>query len=215
MNLPVYNQNGEKVSEIEIPAILESLKRNDALIHLVMRWQSLNSFHPWAHTKTVGEVRGGGRKPLRQKGTGRARHGTIRSPLWRGGGVTFGPRNEQNRQIKVNIKQKRKAILTVVAEKIRGNSIKVLENLKPETLKTKNVEGILKNFLQPRKRKKYETALVVISSNDTELIKVIRNLPYADAIEARNLNILSLLNHKYLFVEPKGLEIIINTFNKK
>ena len=109
------------MNEIDIPEIFEKLKRNDVLIHQVMRWQTLNSYFPWAHTKTIGEVRGGGRKPWRQKGTGRARHGSIRSPLWRGGGVTFGPRNEENKKIKINLKQKRKAILMVVAEKIKGN----------------------------------------------------------------------------------------------
>ncbi len=215
MKVPIYNQEGKIIGEYEIPEVFEKIGINQALIHQVMRWQILNSYYPFAHTKTRGEVRGGGRKPWPQKHTGRARHGSIRSPIWKGGGVTFGPRKEKIREIKINKKMRRKAILMVLAEKIRKNFIRVLENLKPSEYKTKNMHKILTNFLQPRKtKKKFESALVIIPENDKDLIKSIRNLPYADAIEARNLNILSLLNHKYIFLEPKSLEVIIKTFLK-
>jgi len=216
MKVPVYNQKGEVVGEYEIPKELEEIELNPALVHQVMRWQILNSYYPWAHTKIRAEVRGGGRKPWPQKHTGRARHGSIRSPIWKGGGVTFGPRKEKVRAIKINKKMKRKAILMVLAQKIKNNFLKVLETLKPEEYKTKKMHEILTKFLEPRKtKKKYESALVVIPENDKNLIKAVRNLPYADAIEARNLNILSLLNHKYVFVEPKSIEVILNTFLKQ
>lgn len=215
MKVPVYNQEGKEIGEYEIPEILEKIKVKPALIHQVMRWQILNSYYPFAHTKTRAEVRGGGRKPRPQKHTGRARHGSIRSPLWKGGGITFGPRKEKIRAIKINKKMRRKAILMVLAEKIRKNFVKILENLKPFEYKTKNMHKILTNFLKPRKtKKKFESALVIIPENDKDLIKSVRNLPYADAIEARNLNILSLLNHKYVFLEPKSLEVILKTFSK-
>lgn len=215
MKLKVYNQTGEEVGEIEVNDIFDKLKLNQALVYQVARWQMMNSYHPWAHTKTRAEVRGGGRKPWRQKGTGRARHGSIRSPLWRGGGVVFGPRKEKIRKIKINKKMKRKAILMVLAEKMRKNYVRVIDNLMPPQFKTKLMDKILSQFLQKRKtKKKRESALVIIPENNKKLIRSIRNLPYANAIEARNLNILSLLNHKYVFLEPQSIEIIKKTFIK-
>jgi len=215
MKVPLYNQKNEIIGEIEIPEILENIETNIPLIHQVMRWQILNSYYPFAHTKTRSEVRGGGRKPWPQKHTGRARHGSIRSPIWRGGGVTFGPRKEKIRAIKINKKMRRKAILMVLAEKIRKNYARFLESLKPEEYKTKFVHKMLINFLKPRKTaKKYESALLILPDNDKMLIRAVRNLPYADAIEARNLNILALLNHKYIFLEPKSLDVIIKNFAK-
>ncbi|MCS7184218.1 MAG: 50S ribosomal protein L4 [Patescibacteria group bacterium] len=215
MKLKVFNQQAEIIDELEFDGFFDKLEINHALIHQVMRWQILNTYHPWAHTKTRGEVRGGGRKPWRQKGTGRARHGSIRSPLWRGGGVVFGPRKEKKRKIKINKKMRRKAILMVLKEKINQDRIRVLNSLTPPDYKTKFMNQILIRFLEKRKTdKKRESALVVFSNSNKNLIRSVRNLPYANAIEARNLNILSLLNHKYIFIEPEGLEIIKKTFLK-
>jgi len=214
MKLSVYNQEGKEVSQIEVNDIFEKIRFNDALVHQVARWQSLNAYYPWAHTKTRGEVRGGGRKPWRQKGTGRARHGSIRSPIWKGGGVVFGPRKEKTRQIKINKKMKLKAIAMVLAQKIKNGYLKILESLEPKERKTKYMDKILTNFLKPRKtKKKFETALVVVSDNS--LIKFIRNLPYADAIENRNLNLLSLLNHKYVFTDIENWKKIEEKFKNK
>jgi len=213
MKLDLYNKEGEKIGEIEVNDIFDRIKRNDALIHQVMRWQILNSYYPFAHTKTRGEVRGGGRKPWPQKHTGRARHGSIRSPIWKGGGVVFGPRKEEKKAIKINKKMRRKAILMVLKEKMKNGLVKVLEDFNLKEYKTKEMNKILEKFLQKRKtKKKRETALLIIPENDTKLIKAIRNLPYADAIEARNLNILSLLNHKYVFTVPEAFDIIKKTF---
>lgn len=215
MILKVYNQQGEEIDKIEVDDVFDKLKFNPALVHQVMRWQILNNYYPWAHTKTRGEVRGGGRKPWRQKGTGRARHGSIRSPIWKGGGVVFGPRKDKIRKIKINKKMKRKAILMVLAEKMRNNYVKVLNSLLPDEFKTKKMDKILSQFLEKRKtKKKRESALIVIPDNNKDLIRSIRNLPYADVIEARNLNILSLLTHKYVFLEPESIEIIKKTFIK-
>ncbi|GIW65906.1 MAG: 50S ribosomal protein L4 [Candidatus Parcubacteria bacterium] len=215
MNLKVYNQQGQEIDEIEVNGIFDSLKFNPDLVHQVMRWQILNNYYPWAHTKTRAEVSGGGRKPWRQKGTGRARHGSIRSPIWRGGGISFGPRKDKIRAIRINKKMKRKAILMVLAEKMRRDYVKVLDTLIPSKFKTKIMDKILSNFLEKRRtKKKRESALIVIPDNNKDLIRSIRNLSYADAIEARNLNILSLLNHKYIFLEPKSLEVIKETFIK-
>lgn len=213
--VPVYNQKAEIINEIELPEEIFNLPWNPVLVHQVMRWQSLNTYFPWAHTKDRSEVRGGGRKPWPQKGTGRARHGSIRSPIWRGGGVTFGPRKENIKQIKINKKMRKKAILTVLAQKLRDNELKILETFKTEAPKTKLVENFLKNFLAPRKKKKYQSVLLALEKNDPLLIRSVRNLPYAKAIEARNLNVLDLLNHKFLFLTPQAIEVIKDTFLEK
>ena len=216
MKIPVYNKEGQVIEEIEIPKEISELEFNKDLVHQVMRWQMLNSYFPYAHTKTRAEVRGGGRKPWPQKHTGRARHGSIRSPIWRKGGVTFGPRKEKIRAIKVNKKMRRKAILMVLAEKLRRNYLKIFDDLNFANGKTKEVAKFLAKFLAKRKtKKKRETALLVLENNNRETIRGTRNLPYADAIEARNLNILSLLNHKYVFLEKRAINKILTTFKIK
>jgi len=212
MKIPVYNLKGEKIEEIDLPEEKFSLPFNHALVHQVMRWQMMNSYFPYAHTKTRGEVSGGGRKPWPQKGTGRARHGSIRSPIWRGGGVTFGPRKEKKRELKINKKMRRKAIFIVLSEKIRRNLLKVFEKF-DFAKKTKKAEEFLKNFLEERKtKKKRETVLLVTENDSKEINYAVRNLPYANTISARNLNILSLLNHKYIFLEKGAIQKIQETF---
>jgi len=212
MKVPVYDLQGNQVEEIELPDKFFSLPFNPDLVHQAMRWQMMNSYFPYAHTKTRAEVRGGGRKPWPQKGTGRARHGSIRSPLWVGGGVTFGPRKEKNRKLKINKKMKRKALFIVLSEKLRRNFLKIFEEFDFQG-KTKKAEEFLKKWLQERKTdKKRETVLLVSASENKNLSQAVRNLPYANTISARNLNILSLLNHKYVFLEKEAIEKIINTF---
>ena len=215
MKTDLYNFQGEKIGEIELPEEIFNLEFKPELVHQVMRWQMLNTYYPYAHTKTRAEVRGGGRKPWPQKGTGRARHGSIRSPIWKGGGVTFGPRKEEIKQIKINKKMKRKAILMTLAEKLRQNLLRVIDKVDPKTHKTKEFEKFFSKFLEPRKtKKKRETGLLVIEENKPEIFRGVRNLPYADVIEARNLNLLELLNHKYLFLTKDSIEVIKKTFLK-
>lgn len=210
----LFSLDGKEVGEYVLPEEIFSLKFNSALVHQVMRWQMFNTYFPWAHTKIRSEVRGGGRKPWRQKGTGRARHGSIRSPIWRGGGVTFGPRKEKVRQIRITKKMRRKAILMTLAEKFRRNLLKIFEDL-PSVDKTKEMAKFLTKFLQPRKtKKKFESVLIVMPANDQFILRATRNLPYANVVEARNLNLLALLNYKYLFLSPKSIEVIKNTFLK-
>src|SRR5271166_6555953 len=102
MNADVYNWNNEKVGTMELPASVFGAKWNAMLVKQVLEAQAANRREPWAHTKTRGEVRGGGKKPWRQKGTGRARHGSTRSPIWRHGGITHGPRAERDFSVKIN-----------------------------------------------------------------------------------------------------------------
>ncbi|MDE1941428.1 MAG: 50S ribosomal protein L4, partial [Patescibacteria group bacterium] len=114
MEATVYNQQGKSAGKISLPEDIFNVPWNADLVHEIVRLMNSNSRTPVAHTKTRGEVRGGGRKPWKQKGTGRARHGSTRSPIWVGGGVAHGPRNEKNYSRKINRKAKSKALFTIL-----------------------------------------------------------------------------------------------------
>jgi len=151
-----------------------------------------------------GEVSGGGKKPWRQKGTGRARHGSIRSPLWKGGGVTFGPTSERNFKLGINKKMARKAFLTALSGKVKDNELLVLDELKLMAPKTKEMAKIMKNFPQIKNG-------LLISPKDENIKKAGRNLPNLSIASIDNLNISDILKHKYLIFTEDG----IGQLNKK
>ena len=146
MNVNLYNQKGEKVGEVKLPSEIFDVPFNEDLVWQVIYCQMANKRKPIAHTKDRSEVRGGGRKPWSQKGLGRARVGSIRSPLWRGGGVTFGPRKERKFKKRIPKKMKRKALFCVLSEKLRRNLIVFLDKLVLEKIKTKEMVKILDNL---------------------------------------------------------------------
>jgi large subunit ribosomal protein L4 len=143
-----------------------------------------------AHTKTKGEVSGGGKKPWRQKGTGRARAGSIRSPLWRGGGVIFGPRRDRNFKVKINKKTKRLAFLMALSEKVKNKGLLLLENFNLETPKTKLVSGLLKKL--PIKSKR--VLIVFPKRQETKNMSLAaRNITNVEQADLGSLNLLDLL----------------------
>lgn len=149
MKVPVYNQKGEKVSEALLPKEIFAIKMNSDLVHQVVLSQVANRRQITAKVKDRSEVRGGGRKPWRQKGTGRARVGSTRSPIWRGGGVTFGPTTEKVFKKRIPKKMRKKALFMVLSAKAKENLLLVLDNLKIEKPKTKSMAEILnKLFLK-------------------------------------------------------------------
>src|SRR3989344_1794431 len=156
----VYNQEGKEIANLELNKAIFKLPWNDDLVHQAVRVAFANQRQVLASTKDRSEVRGGGRKPWRQKGTGRARHGSIRSPLWKGGGVTFGPTTERNFKVKINKKMAQKAFLIVLSAKAKDNEILILDDLKLSAPKTKEMAKIMKNFSQVK------TALLVLESNN-------------------------------------------------
>jgi len=207
MNTKVYNQKGEEVGEIELPKEIFEIKMNTDLVHQVVLAQMANRRQKSAKAKDRSEVRGGGRKPWRQKGTGRARHGSIRSPLWRGGGVTFGPRIEKIFKKKISKKMRRKSLFMVLSQKVKDNLLLVLDDLKIEKPKTKTMTEILnKLFL------KKGSGLIVLSKLDKIIILSSRNIPKAQTIQARDLNVLDLLSFKYVLVSKGAIEVIKETF---
>ena len=209
MKVAVYNQEGKEIGQTLLPKEIFDLKVNPDLIHQVVTSQTANRRRVLAHTKGRGEVRGGGRKPWRQKGTGRARHGSIRSPLWKGGGVTFGPTKERNFKKKIPLKIKRKALFMVLTEKAKNNFLIVLEKLKLEKIKTKEMAATLKNF--PCKNK---SCLIVLPEVNKNIVLSVRNLPRTGTMEARNLNCLDLLSFQYLLLPKDSIKIIKDNFLK-
>ena len=209
MKIAVYNQEGKEVGKSLLPKEIFDLKLNPDLVHQVMVSQMANRRRVIAHTKGRAEVRGGGRKPWRQKGTGRARHGSIRSPIWRGGGVTFGPTKERIFKEKINKKMRRKALFMVLSAKAKNNSLILLDKLKIEKPKTKVMAEIFKKL--PCKGKSSLMALPIIDKN---IILAARNIPKITTIQARDLNVLDLLNFKYLVMPKEAIKTIKETFLK-
>ena len=214
MLVNTYNQNGEKISQTRLPSEIFDVKINPDLVHQVVVSQMANRRKVIAHTKTRGEVRGGGKKPWRQKGTGRARHGSIRSPIWRHGGITFGPRKEKVFKKEIPKKMRRKALFMVLSAKTKENLLILLDSLKIEKPKTKLVAKILENLRSKIENFKKGSLLIALPKKDEIIFRAGRNIPEVGIIEARNLNVLDLLSVKYLLMPKETIKVIKETFLK-
>lgn len=209
MKAAVYNQKGEKSVAIELPDNVFGLKWNADLVHQVVTSQAANQRPKIAHAKGRGEVRGGGKKPWRQKGTGRARHGSIRSPIWKGGGVTHGPVKEKVFARKINKKMARKALYVVLSAKARDGEIIVLEDLKFPEPKTRLAAKVFENLSQVKEfknLKKGNGVLAALPEKEGLTRRAIHNLPYAGVEEARNLNAYQVLRYKYVLFPKSVIE---------
>lgn len=209
MKYEVFDQAGKKIGETLLPKEIFDIKINPDLVHQVVVSQMANRRKVIAHTKGRGEVRGGGRKPWRQKGTGRARHGSIRSPLWKGGGVTFGPTKEKVFKKKIPKKMKRLALSMILSAKAKNNLLILLDKLKLEKAKTKLMAEIFKKL--PCKDK---SSLIALPGIDKNLILAARNFPKAQTIQAKDLNCLDLLSFEYLIMPKEAIKVIKETFLK-
>lgn len=208
MKITVYNQEGKEVGQTLLPKEIFNLEVNHDLVHQVVVSQMANRRRVIAHVKDRSEVRGGGRKPWRQKGTGRARHGSRRSPLWKGGGVTFGPTKERVFKKKINKKMRTKALLMVLSAKAKNNLLLVLDKISLEQPKTKLIAKIIENF------KKKGSSLIVLAKIEKNIIRAAKNLPEVGTIQAKDLNTLDLLNFKYLVMPKEAIKVIKETFLK-
>ncbi len=205
METLTYNQKGQEAGKIKIPESVFGVTWNADLVHQVVVSMMSNSRHPIAHTKTRGEVRGGGKKPWQQKGTGRARHGSSRSPIWVGGGTTHGPRNDKNYDRKVNKKAKTKALYTILSKKFRDGEILFIDSLDFKIPKTKDAKSTLLAFSKIKGFEKFATkpknvAIITIDKKYPQLVKSFKNFGNLEVEELRNINPVSLLNHKYLVI---------------
>ncbi|MEK7061728.1 MAG: 50S ribosomal protein L4 [Patescibacteria group bacterium] len=209
MKTTVYNQEGKKVEEISLPKEIFDVKLNSDLLHQIVVSQMANKRQITAHTKDRSEVRGGGKKPWRQKGTGRARHGSIRSPIWRGGGITFGPRKERVFTKDVPKKMRRKALFMVLSEKARGNLLVILDKIQIDKPKTKEIVKSLSKL--PCRE---NSCLIALQEHDKKVFLSARNIKKTSIVQARNLNVIDLMTFKYLLMEKDAIKTLEKTFLK-
>ena len=212
METAVYNQQGEKVGTYALSERVFGVPLKESVVHQVMRAQRGNARKVIAHTKDRSEVSGGGKKPWRQKGTGRARHGSIRSPLWTGGGVTFGPRNERNFSLKINKKQKHKALAMMLSSKVKDGKIAVLDTLALKEPRTKYMVDILRAFTAVLPEAATRKTLIIISGMDKNITLASRNLPKAKVLRADSLNVNDLLTYRYVIIPKEAIEVIEKTY---
>jgi large subunit ribosomal protein L4 len=201
MQVPVYNVQGEQVSETELRDDIFGVAVNEALMHQALVRQLANARLGTHKTKSRGEVRGGGRKPWRQKGTGRARQGSIRSPQWRGGGTVFGPTPRSYRQ-KMPRKMRRQALRSALTVKASDAQVMVLDALDMSEPKTREVLGILENLGVD------SSALILLPQRDEVILRSVRNLPEVRTLVAQYLNVRDLLKYDYILMPLASLEVI-------
>lgn len=208
METTVYNQQGEKVGTYDLPERVFGVPLKESVVHHAMRVQLGNARNVIAHTKDRSEVSGGGKKPWRQKGTGRARHGSIRSPLWTGGGVTFGPRNDRNFSLKINKKQKHKALAMMLSSKVKAGKMAVLDMLALKEPKTKYMVDVLRAFTGILPEAATRKTLIIIAGTNANITRASRNLPHAKVLRADSLNVHDLLTYRYVIVPKEAIETI-------
>lgn len=189
----LYNQSGAQVGEIELADSVFGIEPNEAVLFDAIVMQQASLRQGTHDVKNRGEVRGGGRKPWRQKGTGRARHGSIRAPQWKGGGVVFGP-TPRKYGYKLNKKVRRLALKSALSSKVQNNELLVLDALTIPAPKTKDMVAVLKNLNADRK------VLIVTSEYDQNVALSSRNIPGAKFIDAAGINVLDLVGHDKVIV---------------
>ncbi len=208
MKADIYNLKNEVVGSMDLPAEVFEAKWNANLVKQVLDAQVANRRAPWAHVRDRSEVSGGGKKPWRQKGTGRARHGSTRSPLWVGGGKAHGPRNDKDYSQKVNKKMKRVALFAALSRKAKDGELKVFETLAIDVPKTKALAEALKGAISlPKGGTRWDVLLVSDVSNKN-LFRASSNLVKTKVLAADSLNVFDILNYKNLFLDKGVVEMI-------
>lgn len=202
----VFNQDGNKSDTVKLPANIFGLTWNADLVHQVVVSLMSSKRTNLAHTKDRSEVSGGGKKPWQQKGLGRARHGSTRSPIWVHGGVAHGPRNEKNFDRKVNKKMKAKALFTILSKKFKDNEVFFLDSLKTSAPKTKEALKVLTNLSKIKGAeqiltKRENSAYITVAKKDLNLGRSFSNFGNLKLDEWRNINPLDVLNYKYLIID--------------
>lgn len=203
----LYKIDGKSVGKIDLPDALFAVKIKSSLIHEVIVAQDANSRVRLAQVKDRSEVRGGGRKPWKQKGTGRARHGSRRSPIWIGGGITFGPTKERNFSKKINKKVRKKALAMVLSDKVNEDWLIAVEDFNIAEAKTKLVAD-LRQALPGSSA----SALIVTTKEDKDMILAAENLPKTQTIGASSINVRDLVKHQYIIASKAALLEIQETY---
>lgn len=209
MKATIFSQEGKSAGDVTLPEAVFGVTWNANLVHEVVVGMQANARENNAHTKDRSEVRGGGKKPWRQKGTGRARHGSRRSPIWVGGGVTFGPRNERDYSVKINKKVRAKAFATVLSKKLADGEVVFVDALSLEEPKTATAKTIVEAVAKGSDHadlatKKNNAALIVLPERNLAVEKSFRNFGNVEVAQAKDINPVDLLTYKYVVVaQPK------------
>ncbi len=211
MKTSLYNQKAEVIGDIELNSKVFAVKPNSHLLAEATRISLSNSRQGTSNTKTRGEVSGGGKKPWKQKGTGRARAGSTRSPIWRKGGITFGPRANQNWELKLNKKAKKQALFMALSDKAKDNLFVVVDKIILDKNKTKEFTEVLKAFHKSIKTfgKKH---LFVLPKSEPGLSRASRNIPSVTQVQASNLSIIDILKADSIITTKDSLAVIEKTF---
>ncbi len=204
----MYNKTGKVVGSVDLNDSLFGVEVNQALVHEAVVTQKANARALLAHTKDRSEVRGGGKKPWRQKGTGRARHGSRRSPIWSGGGITFGPSNKRNFVRKMNKKARRKALFMTLSDKVANNAFIVVDDLSTEG-KTKEVSALLKALPRIGKR-----TLLVTKPENMNVRRAAKNILFTQSIAPNSVNVVDVLKAGTIVIGKDELETLTQHFVK-
>ena len=209
METQVYNQKGKSVGKLSLPEAIFAQPWNADLVHQVVTAMQANARTPVAHTKTRGEVRGGGKKPWRQKGTGRARHGSTRSPIWKGGGVTFGPLSIRNYKTKINKKIKNLALRMCLSDRAENKSLLVVEDFNFAEPKTK----LFAQFMSvlPVKAK---SILVLTPGKNEQVLRMTKNIKTVKTVRAEDVNVMDVLSNSIVVTNKAGVEKLETVLNK-
>ncbi|MBI2482775.1 50S ribosomal protein L4 [Candidatus Uhrbacteria bacterium] len=213
---PIYNLQGERTGTLELAPEVFGVTPNPAVLHDVILAQAANARETIAHTKRRGEVRGGGKKPWAQKHTGRARHGSIRSPIWVGGGKVFGPHRDRNYQQKVNVKVRRQALRMALSDKVAHGALVVIDAPEFATAKTKSAKHLLDIILATvDTKKRAPSALVVLPAEERNARRSFANLPKITGIDAAHLNVADVLRNDVCVVTRAAVVRATAVFSPK
>ncbi len=217
MKLSIFDKKGKEIKQIDAPKEIFGVRWNKDLVHEVMVSMNSNSRSNIAHTKDRAEVSGGGKKPWKQKGLGRARHGSIRSPIWIGGGITFGPRNDKNYSRKINKKVSANALAMLLTQKAVDGELILIDSFNMGSIKSKEAVQVINAIAKNKEfsglaSNKQSRAIVALFERDVNTEKSFRNLKNVQLDLVRNINVIDLLNSKYLIIEnpEKSFEILGN-----
>ncbi len=208
MEATIYNTKGSEAGKIKLPEAVFGLPWSDSaerLVHQVVFSMMANKRQSGAHTKTRGEVSGTGKKPWKQKGTGRARHGSMRSPIWVGGGIAHGPRNEKDYSRKINKSMKVKALFTVLSKKFKDGEVLFVDQIGLESPKTSKAKDIISSISKIKGfsliSKKNNAAFISLSGTNMNAIKSFNNFGNMEVGKTADLNPMDVLGYKYLIIE--------------
>ncbi len=214
MESPIYNMSGKKVGTIKLPDAVFNVAWGDSLMHQVVTSMQANARPTVAHAKMRGEVRGGGKKPWAQKGTGRARHGSTRSPIWRGGGVTHGPRSDRDFSRDIPKKMRAKALFMALSRKFKDGEILFVDSFgltEPKTATARKALVTLSKVsgFEKLAKKSKNAALVALADPTAATQKSFRNIGNVTVVAMRNLNPVAVLGNSYIVIENPEASVAI------